>query len=68
VKAPRRLEAICRAWARSETIAGVLYLAAPQAQGPLQRAIERAHAGSRVIALPLSALLGPDAQAIPSAA
>jgi hypothetical protein len=68
VKAQRRLEAICRAWARCETIAGVLYLAAPQVQRPLQRAIERARAESRVIALPPSALSGPAAQAIPSAA
>lgn len=68
VKAQRRLEAICRAWARCETIAGVLYLAAPQVQRPLQRAIERVRAQTRVIALPLSALPGLDAQAIPSAA
>ncbi len=68
MKAQRRLEAICRAWARCETIAGVLYLASPQVQRPLDRAIERARARSRVIALPLSALPGPAAQAIPSAA
>jgi hypothetical protein len=68
VKAQRRLEAICRAWARCETIAGVLYLAAPQVQRPLHRAIERACAQSRVIVLPLSSLPGSVAQAIPSAA
>jgi hypothetical protein len=68
VKAQRRLEAICRAWARCDLIAGVLYLAAPQVERPLRRAIERAQAQSRVIALPLSAIPGPVWQAIPSAA
>ncbi|MFZ2051057.1 MAG: hypothetical protein WAU69_09035, partial [Solirubrobacteraceae bacterium] len=68
VKAPARLEAICRAWARCELIAGVLYLAAPEVERPLQRAIGRAQARSRVIALPLGCIPGPIDKAIPSAA
>lgn len=67
VKAPRRLEAICRAWARCDLVAGVLYLAAPQVERPLQRAIERTRAGSRVLAVPLSCVPGPAGDAIPSA-
>lgn len=38
VKAPRRLQGICRGWARARYLEGVCYLAAP---GPL-RALERA--------------------------
>jgi hypothetical protein len=56
VKAPERLAAICRAWARAHCVAGVLYLAAPQAQRAVWRAIERAHAHERVVAVPLEAL------------
>jgi hypothetical protein len=55
-KAPRRLLAICRAWARCRCVAGVIYLAAPEVQRPLERAIEHAHAGERVLALALEAL------------
>jgi hypothetical protein len=68
VKAQRRLEAICRAWARCDLVAGVLYLAAPQVERPLHRAIGRAQAKSRVIAVPLSAIPGSAWRAIPSAA
>ncbi len=49
VKAPRRLADICRAWARCRCVAGVLYLASPEVEAPLARAIERAHAGDRVL-------------------
>lgn len=66
VKAARRLEGICRAWARCDCVAGVLYLAAPEVERPLCRAIERAGAQSRVIALPLSAIPGPVGKGIPS--
>lgn len=66
VKAPRRLEQICRAWARCDRVAGVLYLAAPAVERPLRRAIERAGAQSRVIAVSLSAVPGPAGDAIPS--
>ena len=55
-KAPRRLASICRAWARCRCVAGVIYLAAPDVQSPLERAIEQAHAGERIVALPLDVL------------
>jgi len=47
VKAPRRLEAICRAWARCRGVAGVVYLASPVVEEPLRRAIARASASRR---------------------
>lgn len=56
VKAPRRLADICRAWARCRCVSGVLYLASPQVEPVLARAIERAHAGDRVAVVPLAAL------------
>lgn len=56
VKAPERLEKICLAWARSRCVAGVLYLAPPQARRAVQRAIDRARAGEKVVALALDAL------------
>jgi hypothetical protein len=67
-KAQQRLHAICKAWARCELVAGVLYLCAPAVERPLRRAIESAHADARVIALPLQSLPGPTAKAVPSAA
>lgn len=66
VKAQRRLETICLAWARCQLVAGTLYMAAPEVQRPLARAIERTCAGSRVIALPLACVPGAFADAIPS--
>ena len=62
VKAPRRLAAICRAWARCRAVAGVLYLAAPAAERALARAIEEVDADSRVVVVPLDALAGAHAQ------
>jgi hypothetical protein len=56
VKAPERLAGICRAWARAHCVAGVLYLAAPQVQRAVWRAIEKAHAQERVVVVPLEAL------------
>jgi len=56
VKAPGRLVEICRAWARARCVAGVLYLASPQVERPLRRAIERAMAGETVVVVPLCAL------------
>jgi len=56
VKAPRRLADICRAWARCRCVAGVLYLASPEVEAALVRAIERAHAKDRVVVVPLAAL------------
>ncbi len=54
VKAPRRLTAICRAWARCQLVAGVLYYAPPEVSRAVRRAIGEAHAGDRVVVLPLS--------------
>jgi hypothetical protein len=56
VKAPARLTEICRAWARSREVAGVVYLATPAARRALGRAIEQACAGERIAVLPLEAL------------
>ena len=56
VKAPRRLEAICRAWARCREVAGVLYLATETAERALLRAIEQADASQQVVIVPLDAL------------
>jgi hypothetical protein len=74
VKAPRRLLEICRAWARCRCVAGTLYLAAPEVQRPLARAIHSSQAGERVIAVALDALIGgeevassaPPASTVPS--
>ena len=62
VKAPRRLLAICRSWARCRCVAGVLYVVAPEVQDPLQRAIDGASAAER-IALLTPAALGVGASA-----
>ena len=56
IKAPTRLLDICRAWARCRCVAGTLYLAAPEVQRPLTRAIERAQAGERIALVGLDAL------------
>jgi hypothetical protein len=56
IKAPRRLEEICRAWARSREVSGVLYLATPAVERALHRAIDRAHAGERIVVVSLDAL------------
>jgi hypothetical protein len=60
VKAPQRLADICRAWARCRCVAGVLYLAAPEVEPALKRAIEKADASARVVVVPLDALPGAD--------
>lgn len=60
VKAPQRLANICRAWARCRSVAGVLYLAAPEVEPALRRAIEKADASERVVVVPLDALPGPE--------
>jgi hypothetical protein len=56
IKAPERLAAICRAWARTRCVAGVLYLAPPEVERAVQRAIDRAQAHERVLVVPLDAL------------
>jgi hypothetical protein len=55
-KAPRRLVDICRAWARCRGVAGVLYLAPDEVARALERAIDRADAGERIVVAPLDAL------------
>ncbi|HSZ13460.1 MAG TPA: hypothetical protein VK790_05450 [Solirubrobacteraceae bacterium] len=59
IKAPRRLLEICTAWARCHCVAGTLYLAAPEVQGPLERAIGRADAGERIALVGLDAIASP---------
>lgn len=56
VKAPERLAAICLAWARAPCVAGVLYLAPPEVERAVQRAIDRANAEERVVVVPLDTL------------
>jgi len=56
IKAPLRLLEICRAWARCRCVAGTLYLATPEVQRPLTRAIERAGADGRIALVGLDAL------------
>ncbi len=56
VKGPERLTGICLAWARCRTVAGVLYLAPPEVQRALQRAIARAQAQEQIVILGLDAL------------
>ncbi|HEY3971110.1 MAG TPA: hypothetical protein VGL79_06895 [Solirubrobacteraceae bacterium] len=56
IKAPRRLLEICRAWARCRCVAGVLYLAPPEVERALARAVERAQAEERIAVVPLDAL------------
>jgi hypothetical protein len=60
VKAPRRLQAICRGWARARHIEAVYYLAAPGPHRALERAIAATRAGDRVsvIALHEARMLG----------
>jgi hypothetical protein len=70
VKAPERLATICLAWARARCVAGVLYLAPPEVERAVQRAIDRAHAHERVVVVPLEALptrsAGPSERTVPS--
>jgi hypothetical protein len=58
IKAPRRLAEICRAWARSRHVDGVLYFAPPAVERALDRAIGAAQAGEFVVVVPLDSL-GP---------
>jgi hypothetical protein len=58
VKAPQRLIRICRAWGRCRGVGGVVYLAAPDAERALARAVELVRASDRVLVLPLGALPG----------
>ena len=53
-KAPRRLAAICRGWARARHIDAVYYLTAPAAVRGLDRAIAETRAQERITVLPLA--------------
>jgi hypothetical protein len=53
VKAARRLQAICRAYARARHINHVYYLAAPAAAKAVSRAVEQTRAQDRITVLPL---------------
>jgi hypothetical protein len=61
-KANLRLVEICRAWARSRTVAGVLYFAPPDVERALLRAVKKAQAFERIIVLPLDSLPRADDQ------
>jgi hypothetical protein len=56
VKAPRRLQAICLAWARCGSIAGALYLASPAAQRAVERAVALTAAAERIVVVSLEAI------------
>jgi len=54
VKAPQRLRAIVRGWARSRLVAGVVYYAAPAARRALERAVADEQAAAQVHVLELA--------------
>ena len=56
VKSQRRLAGICLAWARCRCVAGVLYLATPDVERALARALAQIDAGERIVVVPLVAL------------
>lgn len=56
IKAPRRLADICRAWARCRAVAGVLYVAPPEVERALERAITRAQAHEQIVVVGMDAL------------
>jgi hypothetical protein len=53
-KAPRRLEAICRGWARARHVDAVYYLVAPAVEAALRRAIKQTHTGDRITVISLA--------------
>jgi len=53
IKAPRRLAAICRAWARARHISGVYYLAPPAVARAVERAIAETRSEDRIAVLPI---------------
>jgi hypothetical protein len=59
IKGHRRLTDICRAWARCRCVAGVVYLAPPEVEQAVQRAVTSADAGERIAVVPLDALAQP---------
>jgi DNA-binding MarR family transcriptional regulator len=54
VKAPQRLRAIVRGWARSRLVSGVVYYAAPAARRALERAVADEQAEAQVHVLELA--------------
>jgi hypothetical protein len=56
IKAPRRLATICRAWSRTRNVSGVIYVAPPDVQRALQRAIDTVQGEARIVVVPLHAL------------
>ncbi len=52
-KAPRRLQAICTAWARARHVDVVYYLAGPEAAAGLARAVRVARAGEKIVVFEL---------------
>jgi hypothetical protein len=53
IKAPRRLQAICRGWARARHISQVYYLAAPAPARAVSRAVQQTRSQDRITVLPL---------------
>lgn len=54
LKAPRRLERICRGWARADWVGGVVYYAPARVARGVQRAIDAVHADDRIAVAPLA--------------
>ena len=61
IKAPRRLAAICRAWARARHINGVYYLAPPPVARAVARAIAETRSEDRIVVLPIDQSAALDA-------
>lgn len=58
IKAPRRLRAICRAWARCRGVAGVVYLVSELVEPAVLRAVAAACAAERIAVVRLDGLPG----------
>jgi hypothetical protein len=56
VKSPRRLQDICRSWARARHVEGVIYLAAEAVRPALGRAVEQSRAAGRIAVLEIETL------------
>jgi hypothetical protein len=67
IKSPGRLIEIFRAWARCRCVAGVLYLAPPEVERALGRAVEKANAHGQIVVVPLDSLASPKDPRAPSA-
>jgi hypothetical protein len=57
IKAPQRLTALCRAWARCPLVAGVIYYAPPNVARALDRAVARTQAAEHILVAPLAAVM-----------